>query len=638
MARHLLDGTAVADRAAAFRTPLYPLFLAGVYRLFGTDPLVPRLAQMTLGLGLVAICWRMALHTHGSRVAALTALLAGTYGMFIYFEGEVLGAALITFLAAGATLLLLEGDARGSLSRLALGGVALGLAAVTHALAVVLAPVAVVWASRRGRALGAAAAVLVGAALPIGIVVARNAAAPDGLVGIASQGGINFYIGNHAGADGKSALAPGFPEPESALDHGEYQDNVAVAARTLAERDLGRELTANEIDRYWYARGLQWWADHPKDALVLTARKLIFFWNGWEIANNRDLRDQARRFTPILGFFLGQLTVLLPFALFGLFRTGVRGRPRTLLAGFLAAWTVGVCAFFVCSRFRVPSIPWLLPFAAAGVFAFAGDLRRSRLSPGRLGRSAALLVGAFVATNGLLMTRSGLADVLSERDAPFHRFNLALLFEREGNLDRAIREYRAAAATGIEDPRVHLNLGNLLARTGRLAEARTEYRRVASIAPEWEASARTNLGIVDAQEGDWEGAIRQFDKALARDPSRATALRGLAGACLAAGRFDEAVVAHRRALAAHAGPESELRRGLGAAYLELGLLEDAERESLAALALDPRDVVATVTLVQVYRRRGETEAAERMAARAREIAPGAPAVEEAVQGALTAPD
>jgi Flp pilus assembly protein TadD len=392
-------------------------------------------------------------------------------------------------------------------------------------------------------------------------------------------------------------------------------------------------LTVAGVDRFWYARGLEWIRDHPRDASALYLRKLVFFWNGFEIPNNRDFRDQARRFTPILQGFLVQYSILLPFALFGLIRGGGDRRAKGLLIAFLAAWTVSVAAFFVCTRFRLPAVPWVLPFGAAGVLAFAGDLRRAGTAPGPILRAGALLVALFALTNGMVVSRSGLADVTSQRDAPFHRYNLAVLYERQGDLDRAITEYRAAVAARSSDPRVHLNLGNLLARTGRHADARTEYHRVIRMAPSFEPAARANLGILATQEEDWSEAVRQFQRVLEVDPGQPSALVGLAAAYLSAGRFDEAVTMHRRALAAEAAPEGALRRSLGVAYLELGLLEEAEQESMAALRFDPEDIVAILTLGRIHRFRGDEESAERMWARARQVAPHAPAVERAIEEA-----
>jgi len=634
-ARRLAEGSSYSPGEAYFRPPLYPMFLAALHRVFGPELVAPRIAQMLLGLAQVWMCWRIALVTHGLRVARVAAVLAAGYGMFVYFEGEMLTTALGTFLTTAGVLALLEGDRRKTETSLALslaGGLAIGLGAVTHATSLALAPVVLVW-SLWGRRPGASTALLlVGILLPVGGVTARNFRVSGELVPIASQGGINFYIGNNPSSDGKSALAPGFAEAGQVIHADDlYRDSIEVAARTLAERALGRDLGASEVSRYWFRQGFLWFRDRPLDGLVHVMRKVVFFWNGFEISNNRDLRDQAGRHTPILRFFLVHFAVLLPFGIWGLFRPDTLRRERILLAGCLAAYTVAIAAFFVCARYRQPAVPWLIPFSAAGLVAVWGELRRAPGAPRRAAAVVAGLLLLFAATNGTVVTKTGLADVTTQTDAPFHRYNLAVLYERAGDLDRAIDEYHAAAATGVQDPRVHLNLGNALARTGRVDEARREYRAALRIAPDFAPAVRSNLGILAAQSGDWDEAIRQFEECLRLQPSHPQALLGLANSALSAGRFDEAVVAFRRALAQQAGPEVLLRRSLGVAYLELGLLEDAERESLAALRLSSEDPATVVTLARIYAEMGEHESAEQMCARALELAPDAPMVRAAVE-------
>ena len=114
-ARAVLRGQTLVD--APFRPPLYPLMLAGLYGVGGGSPWAARVAQTLLGVLQVAVCFGIAQRTHGSRVAAVCAVLAGTYGMFAYYEGEILTTALGTFFSASAALLLLEGDPRDHASR-----------------------------------------------------------------------------------------------------------------------------------------------------------------------------------------------------------------------------------------------------------------------------------------------------------------------------------------------------------------------------------------------------------------------------------------------------------------------------------------------------------------------------------------
>ena len=121
-AERVRQGMSSAPGEAYFRAPFYPIFLAGAYTISGGDVLGPRLLQALLGLVQIWMCWRIAWHTHGERVAAVVAPLAATYGMFIYFEGEILTTALGTFFCTAGLLLLLEGDRRASAPVVGAGG------------------------------------------------------------------------------------------------------------------------------------------------------------------------------------------------------------------------------------------------------------------------------------------------------------------------------------------------------------------------------------------------------------------------------------------------------------------------------------------------------------------------------------
>jgi Tfp pilus assembly protein PilF len=156
---------------------------------------------------------------------------------------------------------------------------------------------------------------------------------------------------------------------------------------------------------------------------------------------------------------------------------------------------------------------------------------------------------------------------------------------------------------------------------------------VLELSPGYEAVVRCDLGVLSAREGDWESALREFRRSLAADPDHELSLVNQAATYLTAGRFEEAIVSYRRLVQGGIGEPAFVRSRLGLAYLEAGLLEEAEWESLEALRMDSGQIVAVVTLGKVYARQGRTEAAERMWEKARQLAPGAPAVEQAIRDA-----
>jgi Flp pilus assembly protein TadD/4-amino-4-deoxy-L-arabinose transferase-like glycosyltransferase len=633
MARAIVSGTPLDPGDALFRPPLYPLVLAGIYKLVGPGAFAPRILQSLMGLATIVMVARIATRTHGETVGKVAAILAAAYGMFIYHEGELIATTFGVFFCALATMLLVEAGDNPSRGRFVLTGAAIGLASLSHGTLVIMAPIAFfATLLRPADRIALSAALVLGTALSFGAAAARNYATTGEPVIVGSQGGVNFYIGNNPRADGKTGLVPGVPDAGKTAAQGEpYHDTMQVASRLIAERELGRELSASEISDYWFAEAWEWITDHPKDAIVLYLRKLIFFWNGREISSMRDYYDQARRFTPILGVFLMQFIVLLPFALYGIFRAKVRNREQRLLIAFLAVFSLWTAVFFVCSRFRLPAMVWFIPFSAAGMVAFAKDLRGSARDPRLFAYSLAALALLFFVTNPHVVTASGIANVLEEQDAPFHHYNLAILYEREGDDDRAIEEYRIASEIGAVDPRVHLNLGNALTRTRRFEEARAEYGEALRIAPDFSAPVRNNLGILAAHEGDWPEAIREFEASIEADPTNRNAMANLGSAYLSAGRFDEAIVTFRRALLDARDTEPVLRRSLGIAYHESGLLVEAEAELTKALQLNPKDVLAALTLAKICTESGRLGEAEQWWSTARQLSNQSPIVEQAIR-------
>lgn len=76
--------------------------------------------------------------------------------------------------------------------------------------------------------------------------------------------GLNFYVGNAPGARGS------YTAPDGVKDDliGHHTDVVEVA-----EKAPGRTLTRGEVSRYWLARSLGYYTQHPGEYLVLQLRK-----------------------------------------------------------------------------------------------------------------------------------------------------------------------------------------------------------------------------------------------------------------------------------------------------------------------------------------------------------------------------
>src|SRR6188474_1433468 len=123
--------------------------------------------------------------------------------------------------------------------------------------------------------------------------------------------------------------------------------------------------------------------------------------------------------------------------------------------------------------------------------------------------------GLSALKRGRLAEAEQLLSLTLRRD-PDHvpaRINLALVFDRRGDKEQALRELRAAARIDGTRPEVYLNLGAVLAEMGRTADAYDYLRRVIQLAPDL-FEAHYDLGLLHYRNGQLEEAQPSFERAL----------------------------------------------------------------------------------------------------------------------------
>ena len=351
----------LADRPF-FRAPLYIWFLAAIFRCFGDDLLVARLVQCGLGAITIALVYWIGRRAFEPAVGFIAALMAATCWVLIYFDAELLVEPLIVpldLLALGLTVGLGVGPAAPLRpARTAMAGLAWGVSAIARPTVLPFMPFLagwLVWCRRpqwtRGLWLGA---LFSGALLiPILPITAYNTWVKGDFVLIASQGGVNFWIGNNPDSDGVTAIVPG---TRASWWEG-YYDSIAQA-----EQAEGRKLEASEVSRHYARRAWDFILHQPEQSIPLLLEKLRLFWAAWEYANNEDVDFFAHHFSWVPRISIGFAVI----AALGLLGLGLCVRQPGLfpLWGFVAVYTFSVVAFFVCSRFRLPVLPVLMLFAA----------------------------------------------------------------------------------------------------------------------------------------------------------------------------------------------------------------------------------------------------------------------------------
>ncbi|UCE02083.1 MAG: tetratricopeptide repeat protein [Candidatus Latescibacterota bacterium] len=513
-ARSLAQG--VGDfQGPYFLAPLYPHALSWLYRLFGADPFVARVAQSVLGVVDVALLYLVARHLFGVLAGTLATVLFALYGTLLLYEGLlVLEPLLLTLLlSAFCALVLMRGSARALVS-----GAALGAATVARGTALLAAPV-VVWALWNTRASGRSAslwrreialcfAVWFLVLLP---VLVRNHRAGGGVV-LTTNVGVNFYAGNGPGANGRFRQPPGVQFFTAPLAHVARQDASLPSA--LAERALTVEAVAGTKhaadSSAWLARSWSWIQAQPTQFLFLLARKAGLVLQSREIGQIESPEFHRQRLAPLRLFFV-DLLILLPLAAFGASWALRQRRPGTsMVLGFAIATLLPCVLFFVTARYRVSAVPYLALLAGVGAATL--------VEWGRARRWGLVVAAGLLLLLLALLTRVGAAP---PRSAPgWQNAQMAERVYAIGDLDGAIRYQEAAAQWLPNRMEVQLNLALYWSERNRgedLARAEQVLRRLLERDPR-QPVVLFNLGVILEQAGRVDEAARAWRETLRLEP------------------------------------------------------------------------------------------------------------------------
>ena len=503
-ARSIVAGKDVFT-GAYFKAPLYPWFLAAIYKLGGPGYLVPRMVQAVMGALSCGLVYLVGREAFGRATGALAGLAAATFWVLVYFDAELLLEPLGVFLNLLALWLILRAARRASAWSWLAAGLVLGLSAINRPNVLVFMPLIALWIvfihrNQLRRAFLRAVVFGVACCIPILPITIRNWVVGHDFVLIASQAGPNFYIGNNPEADGISARVPG----ARTSWFGGYQDWIS-----LAEQETGRKLKPSEVSSFFFDKAWEFMRHRRRQALNLMLTKFQLFFYEWEIPNNKDLYFFTQRYTPIAAYLPLTSGMILPLGVVGLLLSLGRARRLFPLWAFAMVYSATVIAFFVCSRFRVPVMPVFILFAAYFVVRW-------------LGYAKAKDWGAMVGW--------GIAGYLAWV-----------------GVNRGVPDW----ARTINEARSHCQVGVALGQEGRPDEARVVYLRALEVDPQC-IEANVNLGHGALEQNDFNEAIKRFREVLKINPG-ADVHEHLAKALGMTGRWGEAIEVLHSGLEAYPG-------------------------------------------------------------------------------------
>jgi tetratricopeptide (TPR) repeat protein len=568
-----------------FRAPFYAYLLGAIYAVFGPSFTAAKIIQHIIGAFSCSMIFIIADRYFSRKIAVLSGFIASFYLVFIYFEDELLLDSLLVLFSVVLILILLRlyDDPRRRLFLAA--GIILGIASITRPNFLVMLPVIAIWVvyafdlAIKEKITGLII-LTAGCALIISPVTVRNIVVGNDNVLIASQGGINFYIGNNERASGYTALMPEFGPT------WQYSDCEYLAK--LETGRLGQEMKQSEVSAFYYKKALNFVLDRPLQWSSLIFKKLFYFWNSYEISNNQNLYF-FRKFAPVTIILPPLLFLIAPFSLIGLWMVFTKDRRYHIITLFVIAYMASVVAFFVNGRFRLPVLPFLIILSVYAIFQTINYIKQKKMKS---------LVYVLLAL--LILIPICNIDFFNIRHNSFamSRFSLGNVYLKKGLKQKALEQY--SRALELEDcvPSAHLNRGIIYFGEKDFENARSEFNLELSSCKR-SPQAHNNLSVLDRLSGDYESALNHAIEAIKQSPQY---LEAYINKILALGRLGDNQEAFGVAESLTINFPNYLPGHffLGKYLLERGKPDDAENEFRFIIEQGTESIIEKYDLSTIY--------------------------------------
>ena len=636
MAVGFLEGTWPGKQTFLW-PPLYPLFLGLLYKTIGQNVTILKVVQATLGsVSCVLVYFIARTIFSGWFVAIAAAIICCLCGTLVYFDGQLLSANLDVLLELLIIWFLLFASRHRQIGWWVLTGLFIGLSAINRGAIILFLPIILFWVYMLWRYQWGleskfegpvfwktAIALLLPAGLIIFPVVLHNVRydrvvldekpepvglkqfASTGFLPIASNLGINFYLGNHL----ELREVNNINHPEHFIYFHRINDEPAEKG---IESAFGQS-------RYLVRQTLTHIFERPGDFVKLMGLKLFQLFNGVEIPRNANLYA-FRRYSIILSVLLWKKIIafpsglIIPLGLVGIFLSRDLWRKHFLLLGCIIIQGIFILAFFATARYRLPVIPLLAVYTAFALRAFV------RYAKQRAKRRAAVPIVLLVVL--VLFCNSFAGRVETEHGYSEHG-NLGNALLEEGKIEEAILHYNKALELAPNYPEANTRLANALSKKGEINQAVVHYKKALQhktdchkvrynplVKQHRTACYKVHRYLADdlAKQGKSDEAIEHYVQSLELNPDQPEVYYNLANVLMREGKLDEAVARYNDAL--NLRPDYlEARSNLARALAEQGRLEEAIEHWQEMVRINPDELVLHSNLGTAYRRLGELDKA-----------------------------
>jgi len=359
----------------AGRPPLWPLVLAGAYRIGGARPETGRILAIVLGTLLVPLAFAAARRAFPGRngAALLAALLVAGNPSLVFTSGYLLSESLAVALMLVSAMLVAGRDREErSLGRFLLAGVLFGLGSLARptifpVALLAAAGIAIAGAGAFTARLARATVLVAGLAAACAPWAIRNESRLGAPVLFTTHGGITFYQGNN----------------RLVIDERAYRGGVAPIAALPGWDGILAKDGEIERDREAWRLGKAFLAENRPDVPRMLLWKFLRFWrfnaesglsgvkSGWWWDKGRTLGRAASAVDVVFAYSI----VAIPLFLAGLALAAREARRLLVYHAIVLVHTATALVFYGSLRSRAPVEPVIAIFASYAIARIAAAAR-----------------------------------------------------------------------------------------------------------------------------------------------------------------------------------------------------------------------------------------------------------------------
>ena len=503
-AREIASGKIVGN-TAFYGLPLYPYFLAFIYKFVGYSVYWVKFIQMIFGALGAALFYKLGKSVANRTVGIIMALIMTLYLPAIFTEGLMASSSISVFLNTLVLLLAMSFISKPAWYKFAFIGLLTGIASLANASILLFLIIFSFWRlfNSKRSLLSGFRDVILGAffcSLAIAPATIHNYLAAKDIVPVTYHGGLTFFAGNNLLTKGSFSLPP-----ELGTNVVDTRDNAAMIAEKISKKPL----KPSEISAFWFDQGVRFIKENPFKYGELVARKAALFWNGNEIPDILSM-GFMKRYSVLLRFPLPNYAFVAPLSLLGvllLFPAAKSNNYIKVMYIYLISIFMSTLIYFVNSRYVLTAIPAQAFFAAAGIYGIYVAIKRSDKKTLAFTLLILLLIFGF--------TQIKLLDF---NFAQVHN-NLGIVLKRKGMLNEAITEYSSAIALNDKYPSPHYNLGILYAEQGKIPLAIDCFNKAIEISPSMYV-AHNELADLCFASGQTSLAVQHLKSSLKINPDQ----------------------------------------------------------------------------------------------------------------------